>query len=189
MNRFLYPALCVSCLLLCVPNALIAAENAVHGSVEISGFCDSNKAGLLILSGTLFNCDCVMVSELETGDFLASFGPIAPPENQWKHLFCPLSDFVVEIEGLGNIHVFGLFIETMSIGREGVQYSELGRWLWSAPDEFVFDLYFPQRTTGCFTDGICGANRIFGPYCDPCRYTLCCYEDYGYITCGLKLCH
>lgn len=52
-----------------------------------------------------------------------------------------------------------------------------------------FSIGFESDDTGCMTIGQCSNGpRFFGPYCNPCFYTICCYGDYGYILCGLVPC-
>ena len=51
--------------------------------------------------------------------------------------------------------------------------------------EFIME----TDATGCMTMGRCGTGRPFwGPTCDPCEYTICCYGSTGFIQCGNILC-
>lgn len=44
-------------------------------------------------------------------------------------------------------------------------------------------------SSGCIPMARCGTGRPFwGPNCDPCEYTICCYGSMGYIQCGQILC-
>ncbi|MBN1880241.1 hypothetical protein JW823_09050 [bacterium] len=53
------------------------------------------------------------------------------------------------------------------------------------PVEFVIE----TDSTGCFSMGRCGTGRPFwGPVCDPCIFTVCCYGSTGFIICEETLC-
>lgn len=189
MQRFRYVTLSVSCLVLCLAGVLPVAAGSVSGDIVMSGYNKADGYGALFIEGFLHGCDAALLYEKETGDLLVSFGPMAPPGSFGHHVYCDLKDFSVEIPNLSNMSSTGVVMDAMVKGaKQQPEFDRLGIWSWSTGGEFELYIVFSEKATGCFTDAMCGANRIFGPFCDPCEYTLCCYEDYGYIKCGNLLC-
>jgi len=84
---------------------------------------------------------------------------------------------------------FQLFLEGFLYPETAPVALEFARIDLDLSSEFRFGLNFGPDETGCLTYGQCGDGPEFwGPYCDPCIATLCCYGNWGYILCGLTLC-
>lgn len=56
-------------------------------------------------------------------------------------------------------------------------------------DQIEFGIVSDTDSSECIPMARCGTGRPFwGPQCDPCEYTICCYGSMGFIQCGLFLC-
>ncbi|MBN1296446.1 hypothetical protein JXA80_06675 [bacterium] len=168
----------------------VVSASSGAGAIEMFGFVQEGDEGALILEGSLEGYDAVIVTSTASDSMLISFGPVAPPENLKNHVFCDLKWFSVKVDGLTSVLDTGIVLEGMT-GKtsKGWQYERLGLWHWTVEYDFEIAMEFGPKAAGCYTIGRCGSGpRIWGPFCDPCEWTLCCYGNHGYIVCGELLC-
>ncbi|MCD4655009.1 hypothetical protein K8T06_13875 [bacterium] len=193
MRKFSVLSLCMvvfAAVVISGPSVFAGFPN-VSGELQIVSFVNGDGSGNILLEGNVDGCDALLVYSKDAKMLLLSFGPVAPRESKSEHIYCDLSDFSVKLGEFKSIESGVLVIESMhSKGKEGVVFSNLGSWAWTVDGDFEMEIYFGGKALGCFTSGWCsGVGRIIGPYCDPCKATLCCYENTGYIVCGEILCY
>ena len=164
----------------------IAVAGGVTGHFQLDGYGNGDGSGVVLLEGSVEGADAILIYLAGTGEMLMSAGPVSPVGDKGSHIYCDLSVLNLEIE-LRKYRQSGFLVESYHL-RSKVSHRAIGEWSWNVKDSFGISVSLGQKSTGCYTFGNCEGNYFSGPYCDPCRFRVCCDGDSGFVQCGLQLC-
>lgn len=183
--------------LACLPVAVADADDAhllFSASVPQPGIWS-----IRITGGLEDNTECLlMVADLKNEFLVAVVDPDADEQlinnvialNPAYLDFCKLSNLNLRVElPREPSAVNRISFHKASLNKCDLIITEIVGVYSNAFDRIEFGIEAGTDTSGCMTMGRCEGGRPFwGPTCDPCEFTVCCYGSIGFIQCGEILC-